>query len=638
MLSENPFSKGVFSVFKPQPLVSLSEWCDKYRILPRSGSAEPGRWRTSRTPYLREMMGCLNATSRYKEIVVLKASQLGLTEMGLGWIMYNMDLQPGPFLALQTTEATAIRWVKQRVNPSLEMCKRLKEKFKKATGRAAGNALLQKDYPGGSLILSGSNSPSALSSIPVANLYLDEIDRYSLDVKGEGDPLELVKARIATFPRAKVLYTSTPVLKETSQIWKLYEDSDQRVYELPCPHCSGIEGQTNGGFFELRWEYFHWPEGKPEEVSLYCPYCGAEINEGQKTEMLARGRWVAKNPNHWRAGFHISSLYSPVGWLDWATIARRFEAAGSDPEKRKAFENTILGLPYEESGESISAEYLTRRAQEYPQYGCLPNDVLMITLAVDVQKSRLEYEFRGWGRDEESFGVKYGIIIGDPTELTSNDPSNPSVWQRLDELRNEEFKRADGVPLRACCTMIDSGYLPDTVYAFARERERLRVFATKGSNQASKPIMNKPTRGTKNRCLLYVVGVDKAKEVIYARLRLTEPGPGYIHFPADESRGYTPAYYAGLTCEKRIVQYIRGYAQLRWQKPSGAANEPLDLFVLGLVAIRQETRKWDVIAARYANFKPYPIAPVSVPQPKVSNAYIPQMPVMPRRGGIRLSV
>ena len=166
-LKSSPFAQGVFDVLKPQPLIELDEWCDSYRILPRSGSSESGKWRTSRTPYLREIMKCLSPQSRYKEIAVLKGHQLGFTEMGLGWIMYTIDLMPGPFLALQPTEANAIRWVKQRVNPS------------------------------------------------------------------------------------KVLYTSTPVLKETSHIWKLYQESDQRVYELPCPHCGGIEGQTNGGYFEL---------------------------------------------------------------------------------------------------------------------------------------------------------------------------------------------------------------------------------------------------------------------------------------------------------------------------------------------------------------------------------------------------
>ena len=341
-LKSSPFAQGVFDVLKPQPLIELDEWCDSYRILPRSGSSESGKWRTSRTPYLREIMKCLSPQSRYKEIAVLKGHQLGFTEMGLGWIMYTIDLMPGPFLALQPTEANAIRWVKQRVNPSLEACERLQNKIKKTVGRSAGNALLQKDGNGWSLMLSGSNSPSALSSIPVANLYLDEVDRYQIDVKGEGDPLELVKARTSNFPRSKVLYTSTPVLKETSHIWKLYQESDQRVYELPCPHCGGIEGQTNGGYFELKWEYFQWPQGQTNEVLLYCPHCGVGIEERHKTKMLERGRWIARNPGHWRAGFYISSLYSPLGWLSWDEVAKVFEAAGNEPEKRKTFENLSL--------------------------------------------------------------------------------------------------------------------------------------------------------------------------------------------------------------------------------------------------------------------------------------------------------
>jgi len=566
------------------------------------------------------------------------------TEAGTNWILYSIDMQPGPFLALQPTEGNAIKWSKQRVGPSIEVCDRLDEKIKRTVGRSAGNSLLQKDYNGGSLIISGSNSPSALASMPIANIYADEIDRYPLSVGEEGDPLQLVKQRASTFPRAKIFYTSTPTLLATSKIWTLYQESDQRAYEVPCPHCSDVPEVTNGGYFKIEFEMLKWPQGKPEEVRLYCPHCGAAIEEWRKTEMLRRGRWVARNPGHWRVGFHLSSLYSPVGWLSWADIARRFEEASSDPERRKAFTNTILGQAWEDDGESLAVEYLNRRVEEYP--AAAPPGVLLLTLAVDVQSSRLEFEVRGWGKDEESWGILYGSIHGDPADLTTRDPSNPSVWQQLDELRARGFAREDGLELRVACTMIDSGgHYTDTVYAYTKARERLRVFSVKGSSTSARPIMSKPTRNTKNKCALYLVGVDKAKELIYARLRIDEPGPGYCHFPADESRGYDPAYYAGLTCERRVVHYVKGYRKLVWEKPRDARNEPLDLFVYGLAAIRQEKRNWSAIVTRYEKFRPVS-RPPERPAAEAPSVTVPQMPrpvsrlpARPRpRGGISLNV
>ena len=596
---DKPFTQGFLDVFKPLPNMDLDEWAELYRILPRSGSSSPGPWRNSRTPYLVEVMKCLSPNNRTKEIAFMKGIQIGATESGLNWILYSIDVQPGPFLAVQPTDGTSKRWSKQRVGPSIEACERLQGKIKKTVGRSSGNSLQQKDYPGGTIVITGSGSPSSLASMPMGNLYLDEIDKYEDSAGKAGDPIELVKARISTYPRAKIFYTSTPLLKETSRITALYEDSDQRVYELPCPHCSGGKGQLNDGFFSLEFDQFQWPKGQPEKVLCYCPLCGGAIEEWQKTKMLAGGRWVAKNPGHWRTGFHLSALYSPVGWLSWVAIARRFEANGNDPERRKTFANEILGIAWEEEGETLAADIFDRRKEKYEAE--VPDGVLMITLSGDVQKERLEYEIRGWGVDEESWGIEYGIIHGDTTELSSGDKDYPSVWEQLDELRLRDFKRADGRVMRISCVFVDSGYRSDTVYKYTKERERMRVFSVKGSSSPNSDISNKPTRRNKYGAALFMVGSYKAKEVIHARLKIDQHGGGYMHFPAHETSGYNGSYYAGLICEKQIPVYRNGYRKLIWHKPKDARNEPLDLAVYNLAAIRYLNPKWEVIAARFNN-------------------------------------
>ena len=87
----------------PDPLLTVSEWSDRHRMLSSKASAEPGRWRTSRTPYLKAIMDCLSPTSPVERVVFMKAAQLGATEMGSNWIGYVIHHAPGPMMAVWPT-------------------------------------------------------------------------------------------------------------------------------------------------------------------------------------------------------------------------------------------------------------------------------------------------------------------------------------------------------------------------------------------------------------------------------------------------------------------------------------------------------------------------------------------------------
>jgi len=580
--NDKPFWKGFFSVFRATPELNVAEWAAQRRVLPQSSSSTPGLWRNERTPYLVDIMKELSPQSRTKEIIFCKGSQIGATESAINWLMYSIDLQPGPFLILQPTDTMATSFSKQRLTPSIQLCKEIRDKV--GEGKKAGSSLQEKIYPGGYVRISGANSPASLASMPMGNIICDEIDRYPISAGKEGDPLDLVGARIATYPRAKTFYLSTPTQIQTSPSWNLFLNSDQRYFYLPCPHCGGDKSQPNSGYFVLKFEHLHWEKGKPETVKCYCPHCGGEIEEYQKTEMLKKGKWVAENPGHHRVGFHLSSLYSPIGWFSWVQVVRKFEAARSDIEKRKTFYNTILGLPWEDSGESIANEYLERRRE---QYICeVPPEVLLLTMAVDVQKYRLEYLVKGWGKYEESWGIEYGYLYGDTSELTSPDRDFPTPWQQLDILRTKGYKKIDGTEIRVVCIMIDCGYNSDTVYRYTKPRERMRVFAVRGSSVPTKPLMNKPSRNTINKAAIFYCGTNQAKELIYSRLKIETAGPGYYHFPMDEKTGFNAAFFAGLIAEKKVIVYKRGFKRLEWHKDNNARNEPLDLDVYNLVAIR----------------------------------------------------
>ncbi len=76
---------------RPDPLLTVSEWADQFRMLSQTASAEPGRWRTDRTPYLREIMDCLSTSSGVEKVVFMKGAQVGGTEAGNNWIGYVID-------------------------------------------------------------------------------------------------------------------------------------------------------------------------------------------------------------------------------------------------------------------------------------------------------------------------------------------------------------------------------------------------------------------------------------------------------------------------------------------------------------------------------------------------------------------
>ncbi|MCD8349583.1 MAG: phage terminase large subunit family protein [Planctomycetaceae bacterium] len=566
----------------------MSDWTQRYRILPKDGSSAPGPWRNDRTPYLVEIMDALSVSSPATEVVFAKGSQIGATEAALNWILYLIDYVGGPILALQPTDDNASEWSKQRIAPSMELCERIKGKLRPVKSRDSDNTILEKGFLGGRLFLSGVNSPNALASKPIGNIYGDEIDRWPGNVGGNGDPVEQVKRRMATYKRGKRFFTSSPVLISDSRIWKLYMDSDQRVYEVPCPLC--------GHYQEIAFDKLVYDRADPDAVHMVCEQCTGVIEEYHKTEMLARGKWHAKNPGHWRVGFHLSALYSPLGWLSWAEVVRTYIEAEGDVVKMQVFVNTILGLPWAEDSEAIADGYLKRRVETYKAQ--VPMGVLVLTMAVDVQSNRLEYEVVGWGEGEESWGIEYGVIHGDPTELDSGDPSNPSVWQQLDALRKRDFQHEDGGVIKVSCTLVDSGgNCTDTVYAYTKPLWKERVYSVKGSGFHGKPLLNRATKGGKIGATLFVLGVDKGKDLVFSRLKTDEPGPGYCHFPDDENRGYDAQFYAGLISERRKSKIKGGQRITVWEKPDKARNEPFDIRVYSTAAIRIFNPVWERLRA-----------------------------------------
>ena len=586
----------------PDPLLSVSEWSDRHRMLSSKASSEPGRWRTSRTPYLKEIMDCLSPTSPVERVVFMKAAQLGATEMGSNWIGYVIHHAPGPMMAVWPTVEMAKRNSKQRIDPLIEESSILKELIAPARSRDSGNTILAKEFRGGVLVMTGANSAVGLRSMPVRYLFLDEVDGYPLDVDGEGNAVALAEARTRTFSRRKIFIVSTPTIAGVSTIEREYEASDQRRYFVPCPHCGHRQW--------LRFEQLRWERGEdgnfPDTAVYVCESCEVPIPEHHKTWMLEHGEWRAMaEGNNRTAGFHLSSLYSPIGWRSWKDIAIAWERAiskesGSSAEI-KTFKNTELGETWVEEGEAPDWQRLLERREDY-RTGAVPFGGLLLTAGADVQKDRIEVSVWAFGRGKESWLIEHRVLMGD----TARD----EVWKSLASVLRETWTHETGCQLGLARLALDTGFATQEAYAFVRGMRDPRLMAVKGVARGAALVgtptaVDATTGGKKLRRGIKVFSVAGgiAKLEFYNNLRkppeVAEDGvtvrypAGFVHLPKVDAE-----YLQQLCAEQLVTRRDRnGFAIREWQKMR-ERNEALDCYVYARAAAaasgldRFEDRHW----------------------------------------------
>jgi len=575
---DNPYARGFWAGLKPDAPITVSEWADKYRMLTAETSSAPGRWRTDRTPYLREIMDCLSPRSRVSKIVFMKGSQIGGSEAGINWIGSIIHKTPGPTLLVQPTLDLAKDFSKRRIDKMISATPEVAEKIKPNRERDSGNTILQKEFTGGSIRMAGANSAASLRSMPIKNLFLDEVDAYPGDVEGEGDPVELATARTRTFARnRKIFLNSSPKTAGNSRIEQAYLESDQRKYMVPCPHCR--HRQT------IVWSRIEWEDDKPETAHMVCEACKQKIEERYKDVMLAQGEWVAHNPEAKIRGYHLSALYSPLGWYSWAEAAEQFIAAKNDTTRLKTFINTVLGETWQEKGEAPDWERLFNQRESYP-IGEMPEGPVILTAGVDVQPDRIEYEITGWGKNKETWSIDYESIVGDTAQA--------EVWDKLlDILCNKTWTAKNGSVVNISMMAVDTGYNTQRVYDWIRQANASsgqRVMAVKGQNNLavilgrSKDLdINYQGKTIKRGVALWPVGTDNAKAELYGRLRLQKDVDGtypigYCHFPE-----YGTDYFKMLTAEERRARKTKGYTQYFWEKIRDR-NEALDCRVYSRAA------------------------------------------------------
>ena len=549
----------VKEVLAPAEDLTVAEWADKYRILSRESAAEAGKWDTNRTPYMKEILMCITDIET-KKITMMCSAQIGKTEMLLNVLGRYMHLDPCPILFVQPTVDDAKSFSKERVEPMIRDTTILKKLISKTNKREEGT-VQEKMFPGGYVRFVGANSPSGLASRPIRITLLDEIDRFPLSARKEGDPVKLAERRTNNFYDSKNIRVSTPTDDATSKIQLLYLASSQEEWCLPCPFC--------GEYQPLDFEQMKYLD--LEEPELECKFCGHSSQEKEwKSKRQLNGKWIAKFPvEKEHRGFHLNALASP--WVTWKEIVKEFLEVKDDDFQYRTFMNTVLGKTFSvnlEAAMDYEAIYETR-----DDYGAeLHDDVVILTAGVDVQDNRLEVEVVGWGYEYESYGIMYRDFPGDP--------GKEEVWQQLDTFLKKKFYFKNKKYLTIAATLIDSGgHHTGSVYKYVYKKEKRGIYAIKGQGAWGVNILNgfrKTTKKGAPQINLLSLGVNALKDLTYSRLSILE-GAGKCHFPKASTQGYGIDYFKGLTAEVKVKKSTPRGMKIAWEILDGRRNEPLDL-------------------------------------------------------------
>lgn len=583
----------------PRKPLTVSQWSDVERRLSSKGSAEPGRWRTDRNPPLREPMDLMSARSPVKDVVLMFPIQFGKTEVAVNALGYSMDHNPGPIMVCLPGEVSAHKWVAQKLNPMIEETPAVRATLTSMASRDGANRREFKDFAGGQLYIEHAGSPSRLKSTSVRTLIVDELDEFAANLQGGDDPVEMLNGRTSAFPATyKRLYISTPQIRGLSRIEALWEKSDQRRYQVPCPHCGELQN--------LEWAGLRWGprvDGMVTGVAYVCRECGALIDEHHKTAMIAAGQWVPDNPGARSRGYHINCLYYQIGLGPrWADLVEMWHDAQNDPAKLKTFINDRLAEPWEDPAmRAVKHNVIADRAEAYA-LRTAPHGCLAITAGVDTQDNRLAVQMVGWGRGLQFWVLDYIELMGDP--------ANEEVWGALVGLLKQPIERADGAILRCEAVAIDAGgHRTEAVKAFVRDRRVRRPLAIFGAVPNNAPVLSKGRmqdvdwkgRHDKRGVMIHHVGTVGIKHWLYSRLS-TDADKESDHRLAHFSDQLPPEYFAGLVSESYNP------SKNRFEKKRGARNEPLDTWVYAYAAAhhpelrlhRRTKAEWDAIEARLA--------------------------------------
>lgn len=563
------------SALAPPPDLSVSEWAALHRRLPTSSAARGARWSNVTAPYLTEIMDAM-ADPAVRRVVVMGASQTGKSESLHNALGFFIQHDPSTVLYVLPSFEDAKRRSRGVVADMIRSTPSLREivRGRRAPRGAHENesTLLEKVYPGGSLILAGSGTPNTFAGVSARRVIADEFERFA--ELEEGSPDVLLLNRTASFYDGMGIFISSPLLVD-GKIHKQFQTTDQRRFFLECPTC--------GHWDYVTWQdahHFHvvYEEKRADTARMVCPACDDRHTEIARRQMVAAGEWrpTAVPLDLSARGYHLPAMISTLGEVTLQRLVEKWlSAQAGGPSALMTFITTSLAEPWEDRGSRMEPQALSSRLEDYGDGVDVPEAVVCLTAGVDVQIDRFELQVLGWGRGSESWVVDVRTIPGDPTL--------PEVQAALLAALDERYRHASGLMLPVHVSSVDSGYLPEKVaYALASRRPR-RIFAVKGiGGRFGEPALLKFDWRTPPVTL----NVDGLKLEVALGLEMAGRGPGYMHL---SRRCCDEGYLAQLCAEHRETKRKSGVATMVWVEDR-AENHALDTAVYARAGLKILTR------------------------------------------------
>ncbi len=519
------------------------------------------------------------ASGASRRVILMFGAQTGKTDAVLDCCGQRLDQRPAPILYVGPNKQFLTEQFEPRVMSLLDEAPTLTNKI----ARGKRMTKTRKLVAGVPFRLAHAGSSSALKSDPAALAIVDEYDEMRGDVNEQGGPLGLVERRGDTYADFVCVVTSTPSRGRVeavedhrsglifwdvamsddieSPIWQLWQQGTRYHWCWPCPHC---EDYFVPRFNLMRWPPNATPMAAARETYLECPRCGGVIDDQHKVAMNERGRYVAPGQTIDKAGevrgqppdtmatsYWVSGLASPfVTFGERIRVYLEAVAMGDPAEIQQAI-NAGFGELWSAGGGEVPEWAEIKEKSRLASYdrGEVPDGVLRLSIAIDVQKQSMPFVIRGWGPRATSWLIDWGYLRGDTAE--------PEIW---DELAHFIAEPVDGMPINVA--FIDSGFRPgkkDTlplnrIYEFCRRFPK-RVRPTKGSSGPmrvplllSKIEINHAGKAAKFGLDLLRLDTDHWKCWVHERLRWPEQQIGAWHVP----RGVDDDYCRQIVSEARV--------------------------------------------------------------------------------------
>ncbi len=558
-------ARAVLRAFAPPESISVAEWAERERVIP-VGNAEPGKWRTDRAPYLREIMEAVTDTTVHT-IAIVGAAQSGKTAAAENVVGHAACTDPCTLLWATPNDASA-EAASLRFDAMIAATPAMRQRFGARSARSQTNNVGLKSFLGGRLVFGSAGSPTSLASHPARIVIGDEIDRWPVALRKEGDPVSLIRARTTTFSRGRAIFLSSPTQENASRIEALADEGDLREWMWKCDGC--------GSEFVPEWEHVQWAPGSPELANYVAPCCGSVMDDAARWRAMERGRWVpTRQGQPGVRSFRIRGLSSP--WLRLGLLASEFEQARGNPRKIGPFYNLRLGLSYAaEHGDGVDAETVKALAEDYSG-DALPEGAALIVAGVDVQGGWLAVAIAAIGDADEMWLLQWHQIDGDVKD--------PATRAKVEDLiYGQRFRHRSGAVLEVEAVAVDSGFETQTILEWSQHQRAKgrRFLATKGVPGWRRAIWERGGDIARSMARFFIVGIDQAKQQVMAGLAMADVGPGKVHTPRYIER-HAPHFWQWATAEQLVTTETAGAAVKKWRlKRSERRNEALDCIVLCL--------------------------------------------------------